>query len=377
MIEITGDFFDGSASVRRSAAITVNDAEQVTIYALENGERERIYRCDLSEIEISPRLGKTPRYLNFENGANFETNDHDNVDRLLEQTRRNPVPQLIHKLESRLAIVLVFAVFVIGFMWAGVKYGIPAVADTIAQELPAEYSQYIGQEAIEILDQVAFEPTELPTARQKELNRLFQTYTDDYPDYAITVQFRKAEGIGANAFALPNGTIVFTDDMVDLAENDNELVAILGHEIGHVVHRHVLRRIIQDSTLTMLMLLVTGDVSSASSIVLALPTIMLDMSYSRKFEIEADDFAFDFLTTHQLKPDHFANIMQRLEQYHLEKLDDKHAEAETHSHSNKKSSDEVQEEEDGFFTKVTPYLSTHPQTEDRIRRFQTQSDSQE
>lgn len=366
MIEIKGDFFDGSTSIRRSAVLTINHGEQVTIHALENGGNERVYCGDFSKIEISPRIGKTPRYLNLEHGANFETTDHDNVDHLLAQYRRKPFSRFFHILESHLAIVLVFAAFVIGFMWAGVKYGIPSMAEIIAQKLPAEYSQYIGREAIDLLDQVAFEPSELPVSRQQELNRLFQTYADDYPNYVITFQFRKGGDIGANAFALPNGTIVFTDEMVGLAENDNELVAILGHEIGHVVHRHVLRRIIQDSALTTLILLITGDVSSASSIVLTLPSILLDLSYSREFEIEADDFAFDFLTAHQLKPDYFAQIMQRLERYNTEQH--KHDHNETHA-----KREPQEDDEDGFSKQLSPYLSTHPQTENRIRRFVTET----
>ncbi len=369
MIKIEGDFFDGSTSTRRSAALTVH-AEQVTIHTLENEKNKSVYRGDLSKIDISSRLGKTPRYLSFENGAFFETHDHDSVDRLLAEYRCNPISQCLHKLESHLAIVLIFAMFVIGFMWGGVKYGIPFMAETIAQELPAEYSQYIGKEAIELLDEIAFEPSELPASRQKKLRRLFQGYTDNYPDYAINLQFRKGNDIGANAFALPDGTIVLTDEMVRLAEHDNELVAVLGHEIGHVVHRHVLRRIIQDSTLTMLMLLITGDVSSASSIVLAIPSIILDLSYSREFEIEADDFAYDFLISHQLKPDYFAQIMRRLEQRNVEQLNHSH----TETHTKRELPDE-HEEEDGLFKQISPYLSTHPQTENRIQRFITDEES--
>ena len=128
---------------------------------------------------------------------------------------------------------------------------------------------------------------------------------------------------GANALTLPNGTIVFTDEMVNLAVNDHELVAILGHEIGHVVHRHILRRIIQDSTITILILFITGDVSSASSVVLALPSILLDLSYSREFEIEADDFAFDFFINNNLEPEYFAQIMRRLENYNTKQLNGK------------------------------------------------------
>jgi len=366
MIPIKGSFFDGSTSSRRSAAFSVNDAGQFFIHTLENQADSALYSGDISQLDISPRIGNTPRYLNIENGANFETNDNDGVDLLLTQHCRSPASRFLHILESNLVIVLVFAVLVMGFMWGGLKYGVPSMAKIIAERLPAETNYYLGKEALDILDKVAFQPSELSTARQQELTHLFQAYANDYPGYQITFKFRKGKGVGANAFALPNGTIVFTDEMVNLAANDHELVAILGHEIGHVVHRHLLRRIIQDSTITILILFITGDVSSASSIVLALPSLLLDLSYSREFEIEADDFAFDFLINNNLEPDYFAQIMQRLENYNAEQLNGDDADT---GMSQKKESLDTNEDEDGLLKRVSPYLSTHPDTENRIRKF--------
>ncbi len=48
--------------------------------------------------------------------------------------------------------------------------------------------------------------------------------------------------VGANAFALPSGIVVMTDELVELAKTDDELVAVLAHEIGHVRGRHALRQ---------------------------------------------------------------------------------------------------------------------------------------
>ena len=86
--------------------------------------------------------------------------------------------------------------------------------------------------------------------------------------------------MGANAFALPNGTIVVTDDLVKLAEHDDELVAVLAHEIGHVVSRHALRRVLQDSGVMLLVAGITGDIVSISSLAAALPTLLIEAKYS-------------------------------------------------------------------------------------------------
>jgi len=374
MIPIKGNFFDGSTSSRRSAVFSVNDAGQFIINSLENQSDSMLYCGDISQLNISPRLGNTPRYLYIKNGANFETNDNDGIDIVFKQYCRSQTPYFLHILESRLAIVLVFTVLVLAFMWSGMKYGIPSMAKIIAERMPAETNHYLGQEAMEFLDKFAFEPSELSTARQQELANLFQMYTKDYPEHQITFKFRKSKGkkkeeergIGANAFTLPNDTIVFTDEMVNLAANDDELVAILGHEIGHVVHRHILRRIIQNSSTSILIIFITGDVSSASSLVLALPSILLNLSYSRDFEIEADEFAYDFLTKNDLSPDFFAQIMQRLEYFNSRKLSCNDSDAEM---NHKKTTPDTSKDEGGLLKQITPYLSTHPDTENRIRKF--------
>ncbi len=63
----------------------------------------------------------------------------------------------------------------------------------------------------------------------------------------MTVEFRASPIIGANAFALPGGIVIVTDQLMQLAEHDDEILAVLAHEIGHVKHRHVLRGLPQDS----------------------------------------------------------------------------------------------------------------------------------
>ena len=154
--------------------------------------------------------------------------------------------------------------------------------------------------------------------------------------------------------------------MVNLASNDHELIAILGHEIGHVVHRHILRRMIQNSSISILILFITGDVSSASSLVLALPTFLFNLSYSRDFEIEADDFAYNFLIKNNLDPDSFAQIMQRLKYYNSKKLNCNDSKTEM---CQKNKNLDGNEDEGDFIKQITPYLSTHPETENRIRKF--------
>ena len=352
MMSIEGLFFPANSSRRLTSTLTINSDGQVEVLSPEQ-QRLVMGMHYFIDLDISPRLGNTPRYIQFDNGDRFETLDNDNIDHLLKLNKHSLIYRLLHRLESHLVFVVLVTLITAVAAWGFVKYGVPASASLIARSLPVETSQYLGQGSLKILDQSFLQPSELDAQRKQALQELFKQYSLPYKDYAVKVLFRKSDEIGANAMALPDGHIIFTDEMIQLAQKDEELVAILGHEIGHLVHRHMLRRVIQDSMFTLVLVLVTGDVSSTSSIISTIPTVLLELAYSRKFELEADDFAFHFLQQNDLSPVHFAHIMQRLEKS-----------------SKEKASDVSSDDPDAQVTEdYSSYLSTHPATEQRIQRF--------
>lgn len=352
MISIEGQFFTAKSSRQQASTLTINSGGLVEVVNIEHQSLLTGVH-QFRDLDISPRLGNTPRFIQFETGDRFETLDNDSVDELLKQKQQSVLYRLLHKMESHLIFVFLVTVFTSFAVWGFVKFGVPAGASLIATVLPVETSQYLGQGTLEIMDKSVFEPSELDPQRKNDLQALFQQYAEPYQQYSVKVSFRKSDGIGANAMALPDGHIIFTDDMVNLAEQDEELIAIFGHEIGHLAHRHMLRRVIQDSMFTLVLVLMTGDVSSASSVITAIPGVLLELAYSRKFEQEADAFAYDFLVENKIPTVYFADIMQRLEATH--------------------SRDEAIGESEGKGAKedhdYSSYLSTHPATEERIQKF--------
>ncbi len=156
--------------------------------------------------------------------------------------------------------------------------------------------------------------------------------------FDLRLEFRRGGAfLGASALALPSGLVIMTDELVKLAQDDDELVAVMAHEVGHIVHRHGLRQVIQHSALGLVMSYLTGDVSS---IVAMLPLVLVQQGYSRDFEREADAYALNYLLAEGLSPRHFVHIMQRLEEK---------AGRETNAFSH--------------------YLSTHPPTSERVQPF--------
>jgi Zn-dependent protease with chaperone function len=126
------------------------------------------------------------------------------------------------------------------------------------------------------------------------------------------LELRSGDAVGANALALPSGIIVMTDDLVELAQHDDELVAVLAHEIGHVRGRHALRQLLQTAGVSALALAVLGDVSSISGLASAIPAL-LQAKHSRDFEREADVFAKQWLMKNNIAPERFDAILCRLD----------------------------------------------------------------
>lgn len=97
-----------------------------------------------------------------------------------------------------------------------------------------------------------------------------------------------------------------------MAEKPEVLDAILLHEIGHVVNRHGMRQVIQSSALTILLILVVGDVGAVEEWILALPGFLLESNYSRGFESEVDEYAFERMLAMGMDPAHFGRMLGRI-----------------------------------------------------------------
>jgi Zn-dependent protease with chaperone function len=134
---------------------------------------------------------------------------------------------------------------------------------------------------------------------------------EKYPALPLHLVFRG--GVGPNAFALPDGTVVATDELVELAHDDEEVLAVLAHEIGHVHHRHSLRMALQSSTVLLLISAYLGDVTQLTTISTALPGVYANASYSRELETEADTFALAYLDQNGIPHRRFADILRALQ----------------------------------------------------------------
>ncbi len=266
----------------------------------------------LASVTISDRIGDIPRRIAFEDGAVFETPHNDAVDAALDALGRGGFSRRIVHWERHWPIAVAALAAVALVSWVFVRFGVPKLADAAAHAVSPSLNAAIGAEGLELLDRTLLAPSALPTARQAELRARLREMTEPLADdYDYRLEFRSGGKIGPNAFALPSGIIVVTDELVALAKRDEEIAAVLAHEIGHVRGRHSLRLLLRNAGVAALAFALLGDIGSASSLAAALPVVLVQAKHSRDFEREADAFSRLWLRELGLADAHFDAMMCR------------------------------------------------------------------
>jgi len=299
-----GTYFDGRSGRRHDVEL---HRVGTSHFALAGDGIER--GGAIGDLSITPRLARVARTVEFADGARLLLAHDAAIDGWFPDAGR--MESFVDRLE-RHAYAVAAAIFVCAAaVVLGAQWGLPRLADAIAAKIPADVDRSLGREVLSSLDGFVLQPSRLDAARRDELTARFTKLSHDAGGEE-SLEFRDAPGIGANAFAIPGGTVVVTDQLMSLLDDDREFDAIVAHEIGHQHYRHTLRQTLRGSIVAIIAAFVAGDVSSAGAVVAAVPAFLVNSHYSREFEAEADRFAFDLLAREGESPHWFAASMREL-----------------------------------------------------------------
>ena len=306
-------YFDGRSSQATWVSVWREDA----VLRWRTADRTREWDAPFESVEPSARVAGLPFVLQLSNGAHLQI-DHD----LLPSDwfpRHHRLERVVDWLEHRWVAALVSIVVVVVSLLGLFEFGLPWAADRIATHLPHALETSMGRESLATLEGRLLLSTTLASDRQQHLQSVFRHFVDGLPGLPeVRLRFYSSPAIGANAFALPDGTIVFTDALAKAIPDDEAFIAVIAHELGHQAGHHMLRQVLRSSGVFIVASMLMGDVTSLGGVAAGIPMFLIDSHYTRRFEEDADSFAFRTLAQQGIDPVAFVHAMQALERTHPE-----------------------------------------------------------
>src|SRR5580765_6593843 len=148
---------------------------------------------------------------------------------------------------------------------------------------------------------------------------------------------------GVNAFASPGGIVHITRGALALARNEAELAGVLGHEIGHVAHKHTVNAIKKSNAVKMGSEAASARSSFLSGYANKAYEMVLENNFDRGDELDADKVGVDLAQKAGYKAASLGDFLERLDE------------------RNKN-----QAEKNGLF-------ASHPETKERIDKIRKQA----
>ena len=281
-------FFDGRSSRPLAARLHVQ-GDALTI-APAPGEAFAPLTVPLGQVRWPERTRHGGRIAQLPQGASVQALDVAAWDAWTVQLGRRESWVVRAQQNWRgVAIALVLLAAATAGMY---QWGLPWVARGVTAAIPVRIDALVGAEVLASIDESLLQPSALPAADQERIRRAFAqmvqaAHPGDAPAWKLEFRRGRDKKLGPNALALPGGTIVLTDELVQLMPpgNDDAVLGVLAHEFGHVRLRHAMRQLVQVSAVGFAVSVAFGDYGT---LIGSAPVLLATLGYSRDAEREAD-----------------------------------------------------------------------------------------
>jgi len=162
----------------------------------------------------------------------------------------------------------------------------------------------------------------------------------------FSYSFKIVEDKDVNAFALPGGFIYVNTALLDFVHSDDELAAVVAHEIAHVAHHHAMHslKVQQRQMLGLAAAVLVGAAAGASSEDLGRLAYMANLinmarlsDYGQEAEFDADKTAVAYLAETKYNPVGMLTFMERLAREEIRKPQSDLGILTTHPRSHKRA----------------------------------------
>ena len=295
-ISVTINFKNSTKRSKGSLLIKESEDKQKKLYLEVPDDGMKPYPIKIVHAS-APLAGTNPR-LTIEDGNILHLLTDTIPDALIDHLPASMSRwQALHRFEQ----VGLKGMFVVMLLIVGILYGfrlsIEPIADFATKFIPPEYEQAIGKTTLSQLDLFLFKTSTLESDSKQRIEEIFINLKALDPDKTVSTQlvFRSSPAIGPNAFALPGNIIVLLDEMVEFADDEDLIAAIMAHELAHVTKRHAMRYITRSSLLAVAAAIIFGADDSLIEEFASMGSGLALAKYSRKFELEADQQGAEYM----------------------------------------------------------------------------------
>lgn len=216
-------------------------------------------------------------------------------------------------------------------IWGSIYFyidGVPAVSNYVVDQIPTSVDKEVGRE----LRREILRSAPIDEEKTELLSQFYSALGYDTKTKVYVVKAREF-----NAFALPDNSIFVFDRVLKEVKSYPELAALLGHEYIHIKNRHGMKTLAHSLSRELLTEILSGGDNSDKFI--SNSNKLLTLKNSRDFETEADKGGLDLLIQNRIDINGMTELFKRME---------KIAEGKS----------------------VPAYLSTHPDSEDRLETIE-------
>jgi Zn-dependent protease with chaperone function len=184
-------------------------------------------------------------------------------------------------------LILLALVFVGYLLWGGIAVVEHIIVD---RYIPLSAGQVLAEA---YLPQFTADRAKAPDTVHNAVEAIGQRLAENLPKqlkgtFQNELTFHVVKDKSINAFALPGGHIIVFTGLIKACENEDQLAAIIAHELSHVMNRDGLKAVVSQIKWQILMSLVAGDLASDQQVLLEQVKTLSTLRYSRSVEERAD-----------------------------------------------------------------------------------------
>lgn len=299
---IEGDFYRCGQFDSTSASGYIESRE----FLVKDVNTKELGRCELNRLDFESALVGLPQGVVLPNGDRFVPSDVEF------RWRFKARDGLLERLEVHKIYYIILIFLVSGLVFFVSTKALPLVGDRIAAYISEDLKKSLSEQVLTgMMSSPNWRESKLTDVRRQELVKRMSLALSAIGLKHPAAWFLFKDG-APNAFALPDGRIIFTDGLVRLLDSD-EFLAVALHEIGHVQNNHGIKNLTHNYANRALFWILASQFSTTYQFSGDWVSKFFTLGYTRKNELEADTFAGENLMKANMSPSILADALLKID----------------------------------------------------------------